>query len=245
MKVIGAGLPRTGTLSQKIALDMLGVGPCYHMVNVLADLELVGLWQEALDGHADWERIFAGYESTVDWPGGFFYRELVEVYPEAKVVLSVRDPAAWERSMRETVWGIIHGDSLIRHMSCAGGLVNPAWQGYLTLIKGLLWEDRGTLAGGHAERDGLIAAAARHHDEVKRTVPAERLLVWDVSEGWAPLCEFLEVRIPAAPMPRVNDSEEFKARVIEMSLRTLQDWWTEQGGIPVTGATPAQAPATR
>ena len=98
MKLIGAGLPRTGTLSQEVALDMLGYGPCYHMVNVLADLELVSQWSDALDGNGDWTQIFDGFQSTVDWPGGFFYRELIEVYPEAKVLLSVRDPDAWERS---------------------------------------------------------------------------------------------------------------------------------------------------
>src|SRR5205807_741551 len=97
MKVIGAGLPRTATLTQKVALEMLGQGPCYHMVNVLADLDLVPLWRAAYDGNADWDRIFDGFESTVDWPGGFFYRELMDRYPEAKVLLSVRDPEAWER----------------------------------------------------------------------------------------------------------------------------------------------------
>ena len=243
MKVIGAGLPRTGTLSQKLALDTLGVGPCYHMVNVLADLELVRLWQDALDGRGDWERIFAGFESTVDWPGGFFYKELIEVYPEAKVVLSVRDFAAWERSMRETVWGTYHGDSLIRHLSCARGLTSPPWQAFLTLMRGLLWENRGTLAQGHEDPAGLIAAAQRHHEEVKRTVPAERLLIWDVSEGWEPLCEFLEVKVPETPMPRVNDSTEYKARMIEMSLSTIQDWWQLNCRVPVTGPTPAGTPA--
>src|SRR5438445_11624858 len=125
MKVIGVGLPRTATLTQKVALEMLGFGPCYHMVNVLADLKLVPLWRDALEGRPDWERIFDGFEATVDWPGGFYYRELAERYPEAKLVLSVRDPEAWERSMRSTVWGVYHGDSLIRHLSSAAAIVDP------------------------------------------------------------------------------------------------------------------------
>ena len=242
MKVIGAGLPRTGTLSQKVALDMLGFGPCYHMVNVLADLDLVERWQAALDGRPDWERTFAGFESTVDWPGGFFYQELMEAYPDAKVLLSVRDPDLWERSMRETVWGIIHGESVMRHVSDAAGITHRGWGNYLTMIKGLLWEERGTLAENHAERDGLIAASERHVEAVRATVPADRLLVWDVTTGWDPLCEFLEVPVPDSPLPRVNDSEEFQRRVIESSLQRVQDWWSRQNGGPVTGATPSGAP---
>ena len=119
MQLIGVGLPRTGTLSQKVALEMIGLGPCYHMVNVLSDLTQADLWLQALDGRAQWNRIFGGCESTVDWPGGFFYRELIEVYPDAKVLLSVRDPESWERSMRETVWAVRHGESLLRLLSSA------------------------------------------------------------------------------------------------------------------------------
>ena len=96
MKLIGAGFPRTGTLSQKIALEVLGYGPCYHMVNVLADLPQALLWDRALDGEAPWSELFDGFESTVDWPGGYFYKELVEEYPDAKVLLSTRDLEAWE-----------------------------------------------------------------------------------------------------------------------------------------------------
>ena len=98
MKVIGAGLPRTGTLSQKVALEMLGFGPCYHMVNVLTNLPLAKHWEQALDGEADWDEVFGEHESTVDWPGAFFYRELAEAYPDAKIVLSTRDPEAWEKT---------------------------------------------------------------------------------------------------------------------------------------------------
>src|SRR5436853_7037668 len=102
MKLIGAGLPRTGTLSQKVALEMLGLGPCYHMVNVLGDLDQAEGWRRALEGQGPWDEIFDGFQSTVDWPGSFFYKELVEAYPDAKVLLSVRDPEAWTRSMRDT-----------------------------------------------------------------------------------------------------------------------------------------------
>src|SRR6516162_2082937 len=113
MKVIGAGLPRTATLTQKVALEMLGFGPCYHMVDVLADLDQAKLWQRALDGEAPWDQIFDGFNSTVDWPGGYFYRELIDVYPDAKVLLSVRDGDSWSCSMRDTIWGLFYGDILI------------------------------------------------------------------------------------------------------------------------------------
>lgn len=224
MKVIGAGLPRTGTLSQKIALEMLGLGPCYHMVNVLADLPQVSPWMRALDGEAPWDELFDGFQSTVDWPGGFFYRELIDVYPDAKVVLSVRDPDAWERSMRETVWAVRHGESLICHLSNARGIVDPLWEGFLAMVDGLLWAGDGTFAGAHNERQWLLDAFERHTEDVKRVVPADRLLVWDVREGWEPLCAFLGTDVPAAPFPRANDSKEFGDRVINAAIEVLSAW---------------------
>src|ERR1700722_4088381 len=105
MKVIGAGLPRTATTTQMIAFEALGFDHCYHMRDVLGDLESqLPLWESVAAGNPDWEQIFKGSESTVDWPSGRYYRELIDYYPEAKVVLSVRDGAGWVRSMRETVW---------------------------------------------------------------------------------------------------------------------------------------------
>jgi hypothetical protein len=223
MKLIGAGMPRTGTLTQKTALEMLGLGPCYHMVDVLADLEQASLWERALDGDAPWAEIFAGFESTVDWPGGYFYRELAEHYPEAKVLLSVRDAASWERSMRQTVWSVRHGESLIRLLSSAQACVNPQWAGFLNMIDRLVWEGRGTFAAG-SEPEEMIATMERHNEEVKRTIAPERLLVWNVAEGWEPLCEFLEVPVPEEPFPHVNDRREFLNRIIDGSLQTLQEW---------------------
>jgi hypothetical protein len=230
MKVIGAGLPRTATLTQKVALEMLGQGPCYHMVNVLADLDLVPLWRDAYEGNADWDRIFEGFQSTVDWPGGFFYRELMEKYPDAKVLLSVRDPAAWENSMRDTVWGVVHGGSLIRHLSSAMAHMNPKWNNFLELVKRLLWQDRGVFAppGDHAGRDFLIERFNRFNDTVKSDVPSDRLLVWQPSDGWEPLCEFLGVDVPDVPVPHLNDSREFIQRIVDASLLTLQAYQAQQ-----------------
>jgi hypothetical protein len=224
MKVIGAGMPRTGTLTQKVALEMLELGPCYHMVDVLADLEQASLWEQALDGTAPWEQIFAGRSSTVDWPGGYFYAELAERYPQAKVVLSVRDPAEWERSMRQTVWSVRHGESLVRLLSSAQACVNPRWAGFLNMIDRLLWEGRGTFAGLDGDPERMIQRMQRHNEEVQSTIPAERLLVWSVTEGWEPLCEFLEVPVPDAPFPRVNDRREFINRVVDGSLESLREW---------------------
>src|SRR5437868_8022654 len=195
MKVIGAGLPRTGTLSQKVALEILGVGPCYHMVNVLADLDLADQWRRALEGDGQWDEIFNGFESTVDWPGSFFHRELIDVYPDAKVLLSVRDGESWARSMRDTIWGIFYGDILIRHLSEARSIVDPKWRRYIELTKEM-WQRSGLLDGEATSDDSMSAAMERYHGEVRRVVPADRLLVWSPTDGWEPLCEFLELPVP-------------------------------------------------
>lgn len=229
MRVIGAGLPRTGTLTQKVALEMLGFEPCYHWVNVIADLDQVGVWNRALDGAAPWEQVFDGFQATVDWPGGFFWRELMDYYPDAKVLLSVRDPEKWEPSFRETIWNMCYGESLIRLVSSARGLVDPRWNRYLQLVDRMFWTGQGTFAAGHEQPEQLIAQFERHNELVKTTVPPERLLVWDVGEGWEPLCRFLEVPVPVEPLPHVNDRETFLGRVIDGGVAALQTWRAEQG----------------
>jgi hypothetical protein len=225
MKVIGAGLPRTATLTQKVALEMLGLGPCYHMVNVFADLDQVAVWRAAFDGGPDWERTFDGFAATVDWPGGFFYRELADRYPEAKVLLSVRDPVQWERSMRETIWDVLYGDSLSRHLAAAAAHVNPRWLSYLELMNDM-WADIGAIDS--TGEDHLIDAMVAHDEAVKQTIAPERLLVWDVAEGWEPLCDFLGVDVPSAPLPHLNDSRTFHDRLTAMSLGMLNEWAAAQ-----------------
>jgi hypothetical protein len=221
--LIGAGLPRTGTLTQKLALEQLGLGPCYHWVNVIADLDQVGLWDRALDGEAPWGEVFAGHRSTVDWPGGYFYRELMDAYPEAKVLLSVREGEGWERSFRETIWTMSYGQSLMPLLAHARAEVDPRWRRYLALVDRMFWGPEGTFAAG-SEPAQLIEQMAAHNEQVKRVVPAERLLVWEVGEGWGPLCEFLGVDVPAEPLPHANDRDTFLERVIDGALGALASW---------------------
>jgi hypothetical protein len=232
MRLIGAGLPRTGTLTQKLALEQLGVGPSYHWVNVLADLDQVELWSRALDGEGPWDEVFAGFDSTVDWPGGYFYRELIDVYPEAKVLLSVRNPESWERSFRQTIVALRHGESLMRLLSSARGEIDPRWKRYLALVDRMFWGPQGTFADGWDEPAQLIEQMVRHNEEVERAVPPERLLVWEVAEGWEPLCKFLEVEVPAEPLPHENDRETFLERVTGGAIGALHAW--HEGEIAAT-----------
>jgi Sulfotransferase domain len=238
MKVIGAGLPRTGTLSQKVALEMLGFGPCYHMVNVLTNLPLAQGWEAALDGEPDWDAIFGEHEATVDWPGSYFYRELADAYPEAKVVLSVRDPEAWEKSMRTTIWDTIYGQSAAAHLSKARELVDPDWQNYIRLM-GRMWAAQGIFSGPEIRPGQLAEAITRYQAQVERNIPEDRLLVWSVGDGWEPLCRFLEVEVPDAPFPRLNDSKMYLDRILDASLMVLGEWRARDGEVQEPARQPA------
>jgi Sulfotransferase domain len=229
VELIGAGLPRTGTLTQMEALDILGLVPCYHWINILADLDTqVPLWDGAIDGSVDPATILDGYRSTVDWPGGFFWRQLLDSFPDAKVLLSVRDPERWEPSFRETIVDMCFGESMIRLLSSARAQVDERWRRYLELVDKMFWSQQGTFPEGHSP-EYLMEAFVAHNEEVKRVVPAERLLVWEVSEGWEPLCEFLDVPVPDQSLPHANDRATFLDRVIGGALTTLQAWRDEQG----------------
>jgi hypothetical protein len=224
MRLIGAGLPRSGTLSQKVALEMLGFAPCYHMVNVLADLDQASLWGRALEGEQPWGEIFDSFQATVDWPGSYFWRELAERYPDAKVLLSVRDAEGWERSMRETIWGIFYGEILIKDLSSARCRVDPSWRGYIELME-RMWQQSGLIdSGARTTSESMRRAMERFNEEVKDGIDPDRLLVWSVQDGWEPLCEFLELPVPEIPFPHLNDSQEFIGRIVDGALLSIQQW---------------------
>ncbi len=230
MRLIGAGLPRTATLSQKIALEMLGVGPCYHMVDVLGDLPRARDWAAAVAGNADWDEIFAGYRSTVDWPGSYFWRELHEAYPDAKMLLSVRPGEAWARSMTDTIAGLLYGDTMMRDLSNARCRIDAGWNDYLELMREM-WDRSGLLPrGGNVDEAALARAMERHNDEVVSTV--DDVLVWSPGDGWEPICELLELPVPDAPFPRVNDSAMFKERIVDSALASLNAWHGQAAATP-------------
>ncbi len=234
MRLIGAGLPRTGTLSQKVALEMLGLGPCYHMVNVLGDLDQAPKWMQALEGNADWEDIFGEHQSTVDWPGSYYTKELAEAYPDAKVLLSTRDGEKWAKSMYDTIWGLFWGDMLIRDLSAARERVDPKWAAYCDMMR-TMWRESGLVPTGADTTPEMMASAMEAYEEdIKRSLPADRLLVWSVADGWEPLCEFLELPVPDQPFPHLNDTDTFIDRIIDGALITLQAWRAEQEPAPVS-----------
>lgn len=217
MKLIGAGLPRTATMSQKFALEMLGLDPCYHMQNVWADFSVLPKWRRALDDPSVLPEILDGFDAIVDWPGSFFYAELLELYPDAKVLLSVRDPDAWARSMDETIKGLFYNDVLIAHLSAARCTVDPDWRAFMELMEEM-WFSSGLMRGPDTSNEWMSTAMTRYHAKVARTVPADRLLVWSPADGWEPLCSFLELPVPEAPFPRINDSQQFVDGIIQHAL---------------------------
>ena len=192
LKVIGAGYPRTGTSSLKLALEQLGFGRCHHMREVIMDPPSAQLWVEAADGHPDWERIFEGYQSCTDAPACSFWRELADVYPDAKVLLSVRDPHEWFDSTQATVFS---DQMLGRQMGT---------QMAEFFAKVVIREFGGQIH----DRDFMLAQFERRKQEVIAAIPAPRLLVYDVREGWEPLCAWLGVPVPEAGFPHTNTREE-------------------------------------
>jgi len=218
LEIIGAGFGRTGTSSLQQALQILGYGPCYHMREVFKDPDGVAKWNAVGDllreqGHAFgadelWDDIFRGYRSCCDAPAALVYRELMERYPNAKVILTVRDEEKWVESALGTISPVSPAWNLIYRIT---GLLNPE---FLRMTLNVVWTP---FCGGVAQardRDCLLAAFRAHNDQVRaHVVPEEKLLVLDVQEGWASLCKFLDKPIPDVPFPRSWDSVQFKKMI--------------------------------
>lgn len=207
LEIVGAGLGRTGTMSLKLALEQLGFDPCHHMAEVFKRPEQPALWKAAFEdtvrpgGAApDWDRIFQGFKASVDWPSCHFWRDLALHYPRSKVILSRRDPEAWWASMNNTI---------LKPMRQALAAPDTA-EGMPAMFKAMI---RAAFGAAHPDdKDAVLAMYTRHNEAVERTLPKERLLIYEPGEGWPRLCAFLGVAVPAAPYPKVNSTDEWNAR---------------------------------
>jgi Sulfotransferase domain len=209
MDVIGAGFGRTGTLSLKAALEQLGWRPCLHMLDVIGNPGQIAAWQAVLDGcETGWGKLLEGFRSAVDWPACTYYAELAAAFPAAKVVLTVRPAEAWYESMRNTIYAAYQAAAAGKLET---GELPPPSPEYTRMIQKLLWER--TFGGRFGDRDHAIGVYQAHIAQVTQTVPAERLLVFQVSEGWQPLARFLGAPVPRAPFPRLNDSATLRRLV--------------------------------
>lgn len=199
LRVVGAGVGRTGTTSLKAALERLLGGRCYHMFEVFGRPDDVAVWDLAAKGQrVDWEALFAEFTATVDWPGAACWKEIADAFPDAVVLLSTRSSAeAWWKSAHDTIFGVIASEAAEE---------NAAWR---AMVLDLLahrftpdWQDH----------DAAVAAYEKHNAEVRAAVAPERLVEWSPGDGWGPLCTALGVPVPEEPFPHLNTTEEFRGR---------------------------------
>jgi sulfotransferase family protein len=194
LRVVGSGLGRTGTKSMQTALNTLGFGPCHHMVEVFMHPESMALWIEAGAGRPDWDAIFKGYQSMVDYPGAAYWRQLAAYYPDAKILHTVRDPDKWFESTQATIFA--PGSPAL-----SGGPMAAFFNSFAVSFREHIHD-----------RAFMIHYFRRHTEEVKALIPANRLLIYEVGEGWERLCAFLEVPVPAEPYPSENSRSDFISR---------------------------------
>lgn len=214
--MIGADFGRTGTMSLKAALEELGFDPCYHMSEAFEHPEHIETWDTAANGQpVNWKQLLGGYKATVDWPGCTFYKEFMQEFPDAKVLLSVRDPDRWYESVSNTIYGMRRASTASPFAAAifsVAGVFLPRVKRGARMVNTLIWD--GTFDGRFEDRRYAIEVFERHNKEVMQKVPEDRLLVYEVKEGWKPLCEFLEVEEPVdKPFPHLNDSGNFRRMV--------------------------------
>jgi hypothetical protein len=195
IEVVGAGVGRTGTHSLKLALEQLLGAPCHHMVEILNDPSQIPAWTDAIEGRpVDWSAMLSRYGAIVDWPGGAFWRELSAAFPEALILLSVRDPESWYRSACNTIF-------------LTFDQVPPELAPWMEEVRSLLRE---RFSDRFDDPTAMMDAFVRHNDAVRAEAPAGRLLEWAPGDGWEPICERLGLPVPTEPFPVTNTTDEFR-----------------------------------
>jgi hypothetical protein len=194
LQIVGAGLGRTGTNSLQLALQQLLKGPCYHMIEVIADPDVrVQQWMDAMDGRPDWETIMNGYVASVDWPAAAFWRELADAYPDAPVLLSTRATTdVWFQSFSDTILQVMLRDEPNGDSPMPLRMVNERFT--------TEWRDS----------DACKAAYEQHNADVRATISADRLIDWQPGDGWEPICAKLGLPVPSEPFPHANTTDDFR-----------------------------------
>ena len=199
LSVINAGFGRTGTMSIKMALEKLGLGPCHHMEEVIKNPSQLSHWEKAANGEeVNWDDVFQGYKSAVDWPSAHYWKELAEFYPESKVLLSVRPAELWWDSYSSTI------EKLLKMKD---EITEEYPRSVMTMADKIITQQ--TFGNSSENKDLVLAAFQNRINEVKDVIPENRLLIYQVTDGWLPLCDFLGVPIPKCDFPRSNNKVEF------------------------------------
>lgn len=201
LRVIGAGMGRTGTRSLKLALEQLGFGPCYHLADLISTPAHWAFWDDVVSGRrSDLQHFYKDFGSAVDAPAWRYHRQLAALFPNAKVILTVRDPQRWFASARETVLSSFVGEVLKKAPDPVARIVNAM----------------ALRAAGDKMLDEahMIAWFEQHNDDVRRLIEPDRLLVYEASQGWQPLCAFLGVPVPNVPFPHANQRAGMREDVV-------------------------------
>lgn len=212
LKVIGAGWGRTGTESLKKALEMLGYDKCFHMFELIKDGKRVEYFEQLERGEKpDYEKLFEGYQAAVDFPAAKYYREFMQQYPDAKVILTWRPADKWYDSASKTILrGLPNGIFIVARIAGIFSKNISYFPRVWKYVKASAYD--GVFKGRKDDREFMLKLYDEWVEEVKRSVPAERLLVFEAKDGWEPLCKFLNVQVPSEPYPRGNDTEQFLER---------------------------------
>ena len=218
IKIIGAGTPRTGTTTLKKCLETLGYTKTYHMKELLVNPHNLHYWKRLREtGTTDWEGLYNGYQATVDFPCYPWYKEHMERYPDAKVILTIRDFESWYKSVSSTVFTAGPQTPAEKIKMLGKLLVSSRARNVVKCIKffkSYFFEE--ALQGKFADKEYVRAFWEGHIASVKEHVPEDKLLVYDVRDGWGPLCEFLGKPIPEEELPHLNKKENFKEMLPEL-----------------------------
>lgn len=199
LQIIGAGFGRTGTNSLKTALEILGYKPCYHLFELKENPDHVAFWNKANSGNnVNWESFFKSYNATVDWPAAAFVTELNSTFRNSKVILTIRDPEEWYESAKNTIF---------KGMANWKRIENPETKERMKMANSIILN--GIFSGKYENKSHCINVFKKHIENMRKTIKPEKLLEFNVSEGWEPLSKFLEQKVPNTPFPHTNTRESF------------------------------------